>query len=49
MRGVRDESHEGDRCAEVRTVASSEDDLVLVARNTKFVSSLKEFGMEDCV
>ena len=45
MKGVRDESCVGIRCAKTGTVASSEDDLVLTARNTKFVPSPRELGM----
>jgi hypothetical protein len=39
----------GFRCDEAETVASSEDDLVLVAQNTQFVSSPGEFGIVGCV
>jgi hypothetical protein len=46
---VRDELYVGIRCAEVGTEASSEDDLVLMARNTKFVPSPRVCGMVGCV
>ena len=49
MRGVRDEPCVGIRCVKAGTVASSEIDLVLMARNTTFVPSPREFGMVGCV